>query len=339
MRFEAWPFVVLLALVPALLVLYARAFRERRKALAAFVEHELAPRLVAGTTDARRRRARAACLVGAVGLFVVALMQPKWGEGETGLPLRGRDIVVVLDVSLSMLAEDVKPNRLARAKAAARSLVATLEDEGGHRLALVTFAGRADVQSPLSRDYDLFRARLEAASVEEVAQRGSAIGGALVQAVGMLGEPDPAHSDIILLTDGEDHGGRPVDAARALAGRGFTLHTVGFGDPGRTVPVPVAGGENGAGHLVYQGQEVRTRMRRGILTAMAETGGGAYVSAGADDASLVRLYRDRIEAQPRREIESNAERQMSHRFQIFVMLAILLLGVEMVMREPTGGAA
>src|SRR5262245_20062644 len=119
MGFAVWPAVSLLVLVPVMLVLFAYAFRRRRLALAAFVTHELAPRVLPPASNPRGWP-RALCLAGAAGCLVVALMQPQWGPGGRELPLRGRDLIVLLDVSSSMLAEDVVPNRLAQAKAAAR---------------------------------------------------------------------------------------------------------------------------------------------------------------------------------------------------------------------------
>lgn len=327
MRFEAWPFAALLALVPVLLVLYAYAFRERRRALRVFIEHAPAD-LVPGASE-RWRWLRATMLLGAVAALIVALMQPQWGEGEQGLAPRGRDIVIVLDVSLSMLAEDAAPDRLTRAKAAGRALIEAARADAGHRMALLTFAGRADVQAPLTRDDHLLLERLEAASVEQAGQRGSAIGAALVQAVGMLGALEPTFTDLVLISDGEDHGGGAVEAARVLAAQGFTVHTIGIGEPGRAVPVPTGTGPD---HLVHQGQEVRTRMREGLLTAIAEAGSGAYIKA-ADDTSPADLYRDAIKAEPRREIDSEKEHPMAHRFQVFAFLALALLSLEMVLRE------
>jgi Ca-activated chloride channel homolog len=141
MRFAAWSAVYLLALVPGLLVLFGYAFRRRRQALLAFVARDLAPRLLPPAGDPRGWP-RALCLAGAAACFVVALMQPEWGPGGQELPLRGRDLIVLLDVSHSMLAEDVEPNRLAQAKTAARWLAEAVQKDGGHRLGLLTFSGR-----------------------------------------------------------------------------------------------------------------------------------------------------------------------------------------------------
>lgn len=339
MQLDAPPFaLLLLALVPALLLLQAHAFRRRSRALALLLDAEILPRLLPPERSRRRRWAGAACLVGAVACLVVALAQPRWGRGGQDLLPRGRDIVVVLDVSLSMLAEDVAPSRLGRAKAAARSLAAALGREGGHRLALVTFAGRADLHCPPTRDHALFQARLDAAGVEDVAQRGSALGQALAQSLDLLGGSDPAFTDLVLISDGEDSGSEPIEAARLVAARGFALHTVGIGDPARAVPVPVAQAGGKVQPLVYKAQTVLSRMRRGLLTATAEAAGGVYVPLETGEPSLERFYREQIAGKPRREIESSVRRgEPRHRFQLFLALAVALLALEMTMRRGAAG--
>ncbi len=244
MRFDAFPVVWLLALVPLALLLYARAFARQRAALAAFIAEGLAPRLLPGTS-ARRRWGRALCLSGALACLIVALMQPHWGQGPREVPRLGRDVVVLLDVSYSMLAEDAAPNRLTRAKAAIRALAEAVQRDGGHRLALIGFAGRADVLCPLTRDYGLFLKRLEDASADGVARRGTSIGEALRQAVRALGELAPGYADLVLVSDGEDHAGLALEAAAMLGGLGLRLHTAGVGDAERDVPIPVGDGKAG----------------------------------------------------------------------------------------------
>ncbi len=244
MRFDAFPVVWLLALVPLALLLYARAFARQRAALAAFIAEGLAPRLLPGTS-ARRRWGRALCLSGALACLIVALMQPHWGQGPREVPRLGRDVIVLLDVSYSMLAEDAAPNRLTRAKAAIRALAEAVQRDGGHRLALIGFAGRADVLCPLTRDYGLFLKRLEDASADGVARRGTSIGEALRQAVRALGELAPGYADLVLVSDGEDHAGLALEAAAMLGSLGLRLHTAGVGDPDRDVPIPVGDGKAG----------------------------------------------------------------------------------------------
>ena len=126
-------------------------------------------------------------------------------------------MIVLLDVSASMLAEDVAPNRLAQAKAAARSLALAVQRDGGHRLGLLTFAGRADVQCPLTRDYGLFLKRLDDATTDSVARRGTSIGEAVRQAMHAFGELTPGYTDFVLISDGEDHRSLPLEARRCSA--------------------------------------------------------------------------------------------------------------------------
>jgi Ca-activated chloride channel homolog len=338
MRFEAWPAVYLLALVPALLLLYARAFRRRREALAAFVEHELAPRVLPWAGNGRRWM-RALCLVGAAACLIVALMQPQWGQGARTVPLLGRDVIVLLDVSYSMLAEDARPSRLARAKAAVRDLALAVQRDGGHRLGLLTFAGRADVLCPLTRDYGLFLKRVEDASADAVGRRGTSIGEALRTSVRAFGELAPGYTDLILVSDGEDHEGLPVEAAAMVAGLGLRLHAVGVGDPERSVPIPIAKDAAGHAFLVQDGREVQTRMRRGLLVGMADAAGGVYQSLEDGGAGLDRLYAEQIAGQPRRALEAPGHHELSPRYQIFLLLAVGLLVLEVVIGRAERAAA
>jgi Ca-activated chloride channel family protein len=338
MRFAAWPAVYLLALVPGLLMLFAYALRRRREALSAFVAHELAPRVLPAE-DQRRGWARALCLAGATGCFVVALMQPEWGAGGQELPLRGRDLIVLLDVSHSMLAEDVAPNRLAQAKAAARALALAVQRDGGHRLGLLTFAGRADVQCPLTRDYGLFLKRLEDATTDGVARRGTSIGEAVRQAMRAFGELTSGYTDLVLISDGEDHQSLPLEAAQMLSLLQVDLTTVGVGDPNRSVPIPIAAGDDGGGHLVYNGEEVRSQMRSGLLVAMADGAGGVYVGGQAEPARLDQWYEENVASKPKREFPAATARELAPQYGYFVLLAIGLLILEMIMRSARGSTA
>jgi Ca-activated chloride channel family protein len=338
MRFDAWPAAYLLALVPALLLLYRHAFRRRRRALAAFVEHDLAPKVLPWVSDGRRW-ARALCLVGAAACLIVALMQPHWGRGARTLPLLGRDVIVLLDVSYSMLAEDAAPDRLTRAKAALRALAEAVQRDGGHRLGLLAFAGRADVLCPLTRDYRLFLKRLDDASADAVGRRGTSIGAALRQAVRAFGELAPGYTDLVLVSDGEDHEGLPLEAAAMLADLELRLHTVGVGDPGRSVPIPIAGDAAGHDYLVHDGQEVQTRMRQGLLVGMADAAGGAHLTLEDGAGGLAPLYAEQIAGQPRRALETAGDQELSPRYHWFLLLAGLLLALEMLIRRSRHGQA
>ncbi len=339
MRFEAWSAVWLLALLPALALVYAYAFRRRRQALADFGAQDLA----AGLPPAGRARARwgrPACLLGAVACCIVALMQPHWGQGARALPLLGRDVVVLLDVSYSMLAEDAQPNRLEHAKAAVRKLVAAVQREGGTRLGLLAFAGRADVLCPLTRDYELFLKRLGDASPDAATLHGTSIAAALRKVGGAFGELAPGYTDLILVSDGGDHGGQPAEAAAELGRRHLSLYAVGVGDPDRTALIPIAGGARQS-YLTHDGQQVRTRLESDLLTRVAAAGGGTYQRLPDGPEGLDRLYLETIAGKPRRELPAAADPELAARYQIFLLLAVLLLVLDLVLQrsgpEPASG--
>jgi len=338
MQFDAWHYAALLALLPLLLALYGRAFRQKREALAAFFERARAPGLSPGLE--RRRHWRRALLVSAAGAcLVLALMQPRWGTAVQDVPRQGRDLIVLLDVSLSMLAEDVAPNRLQRAKAAVRELVATIAAEGGHRLALVAFAGRASLRCPLTLDYRLFLERLDEAGVASVDQKGTRIGDALRQTLQSFGQLNYAYTDLILLSDGEDQGSLPLEAAGFAAAHHLSLHAVGVGDPAAAAAIPVDDGAGRRTYLTFREQEVRSRMQPDLLRQMAAATGGAYLPLAADAAGLERIYADHIEGRPQRQIDAATSEGPAHRYQWFVLLALLLLASDMLRREPGAGTA
>lgn len=341
MRLAAWPFLLLLLVLPGLGLLHRRAERRRARRRALLVDAPLAGLVLPPDRPGERRR-RLALGLGALAALALALAQPQWGEPEADAVLHGRDLVIVLDTSLSMLAQDVAPSRLALAKAAARSLVESLGAEPGHRLALLTFAGRPEVRCPLTRDRRLLLDRLESASVDDLPQRGSAIGSALVEALDMLAAPDPAFTDLVLLSDGEEQGAQAVEAleaARLLAGRGAALHTVLLGDPRRAAPIPI-GSEGGRPvPLAWQGRPVESRPRPGLMTALAEAGGGRHLALEGGDPSLAELYRRTIAAKPRRALEAAGGGERGARFQLALAVALALLALDALRGAPRRGPA
>jgi Ca-activated chloride channel family protein len=277
--------------------------------------------------------------VGAVTCLVIALMQPQWGETKEDVPRRGRDLVIMLDASLSMLAEDAAPNRLEHAKDLVRELVEDVRAEGGHRLALVTFAGRATMQSPLTLDYGLFLERLAQADPARVRVKGTLIGDALRQTLQSLGRLGPGYTDLLLITDGDDHGSLPAQTARLLAERGIRLYVVGVGDPKSGARIPLEDGNGQHTYLRYNGFEVQTRMRTDLLADMALRAEGVYLTADEGRDALARLYARHIQDLPRRQLDAQSRSVAAHRFQWFIAAALVLLGVEMALRERTVAGA
>lgn len=338
MRLAAPYMLLLLAVLPAFWLLHRRAERVRARRRAALIDAPLAG-LVLPPDRPAERRVQLALGTAALAAIILALAQPQWGADPRGGLVRGRDIVVVLDVSASMLARDVEPDRLGRAKAAVRSLVDALSGEAGHRLALVTFAGRPEVRCPPTRDRALFLDRLESAGVGDLPQRGSAIGAALAGALDMLALPDPAFADFLLISDGEDQGIQaiePVAAARLLAAAGARLHTVLIGDPQRASPIPIAGEPDRPVLLEYRGRTVESRPRPGLMTALAEAGGGRHVALGADGVGLARLHAEAIADAPQRELGTPVGGERAPRFELALAAALGLLALAALRRRAEG---
>lgn len=332
MRFAALPYLYLLWVLPGLLVLYIYAFERKRRALALFMDVALAPRLLTGLSRVRQW-CKALCLLGAVACLVLALTQPQWGKRWQDVPRRGRDLMILLDVSRSMLAEDVVPNRLERAKIDIKDLVRVLHQEGGHRLGLVVFAGRASLQCPLTLDYAFFLQKLHEVGPDTVGRGGTLIGDAIRQALHAFGTLDLHYKDIILITDGEDHESFPLEAAKAAAAQQVSIYTIGFGDPSAGARIPVHQGQNESTYMRYQGQEVRSRMQERLLLDMAQLTGGAYVPASTRAIELDRIYTKYIAPKARRHVDVATRERFIERFQWFVLAAWVLLAIEMLVGD------
>ncbi len=276
------------------------------------------------------RWAGSVLVAAALASLAVALAQPRWGREEGAAPLRGRDVVVAIDASLSMLAEDTAPNRLDRAKLAARRLAEALGRDGGHRLALVGFSGRASMLAPPTLDYNLFDVRLDSLEAGAGPVQGTRIDAVIRQILDGFEVFDEGYTDIVMISDGEDHGSVPLDAAREAAGRGVAIHTVAVGGDGAFIPVP---GRNSARTLlVYRGEPVNSRPRGDLLAQIAEISGGIALGVGADPVVMEQLYRDGIAGKPRKTREDTDDERTAHRFQWFVALALALLAVDAAQR-------
>ena len=324
---DPWSLAALL-LVVGLALFYVWARRQRARALAEFVAAVLQP-TVTPDVDPRRRTLRAGLLVTAAALIVVALAGPMWGFRWEQVRREGVDLVIALDTSRSMLATDVKPDRLARAKLAVRDLV---DEARGDRLALVPFAGTAFLQCPLTLDTGAFLQSLDAVEVGIIPRGGTALGAAIDASLEAFEGREASHQAIVLITDGESHEG-DLDAAVGRAKeRGVRIFTVGIGTTeGELIP-----GERGGFFKDRKGQVVKSRLDRDTLERIAVDTGGVYLQAAGAGLGLPELYRDHIATMDKRELESTLERRFELRYQLPLALAFLLLVIEAVLGERGG---
>ena len=315
-------------LVAPLVWLLLRALdRARTRRVAALV----GPRV--SIVSAERSQVRRATHRGllALGLLagLAACVHPTWGGDTPELEPRGADVVVCLDVSRSMLARDVAPTRLGRAQAELRALAARAR---GDRLALVAFAGEAQLLVPLTPDLRSLATLADLADPSSVRRGGTDLGAALEAALAAL-EGRPADTaSVIVLTDGEDLGGRGATAAEACARRGIVVHGVALGTAlGGKIPLETEGGtvflRDRAGGDVVSAVDA-TGLRR-----LAERTGGAFVDATTTPGALVSLYEDHILPRAREATASEGRRKRENRFQGPLLLAIGLLLADLALAD------
>jgi Ca-activated chloride channel family protein len=317
----------LLLLVPLVAWFLVHAFRRRKAALEAFAEARLLDRIAPGH-DSPRRRASAAALVAALAFGLVALAGPKWGFHWEEVRREGIDLMIAIDTSRSMLASDVRPNRLERAKLAVQDLIRQLE---GDRVGLIAFAGSAFVQCPLTHDYQAFGESLRAIDVGIIPRGGTSIGEAVRSGVAAFEGREGRHAALVVITDGENHDGDIGAAAQEALAAGIRVYTVGIGTrEGELIEVEVDGRRTFLKDR--QGQVVKSRLDEETLRTLATTTGGAYLYAQGPSLGLDELYDDYIAKMEKREIETSMKRRFQERFQIPLLLAFLLLAAEPVFR-------
>lgn len=322
-------------LVPALAGVMLYAARQRKFALRRFIEHGLLARLGASSrADPAQRALKGCLLLAALAFLVVALARPAWDPVQEEVTQRGRDVVFLLDVSRSMLAEDLPPTRLERAKLAIHDAVDRLE---GDRVALAVFAGATVVKCPLTLDYGFFRMVLDDILQESVARGGTLIGDALRTVLrdvfdGKRGN----YRDIVLITDGEDHESFPLEAAAEAGSLGVRLIAVGLGDErvGQRIPVPAPETAAGRRFLRHEGREVWTRLDSDTLRKMADaTPGGRYLNVATGTIDLGEVYRRLIGSAEGQEVGTRTLERLDEKFQIFLAVCLLLLALEMLLRD------
>jgi len=320
----------LLWALPLLFGLFLYSAGRRQQLLERFLSPNLQQRLV--FVNPVRRRWKAALILSGFALLVIGLARPAWNLQQTTVTRKGRDVVFVVDVSKSMLAEDLAPNRLERAKLAIADVIAKLQ---GDRVGLLVFAGTAAVKCPLTLDYGFFRMMLDNVSVESIERGGTMIGDAIrVVLDQMLDKQEKKYKDIVLITDGEDHESFPVEAAKEAAEKGVRLFIVGLGDENEGRRIPVTDESGRRSFMKYREQEVWSRLDADTLRTMAmATPGGRYLNVATGTIDLGEVYMQLIGSAEKKELEEETIQKYEEKFQVFLALAFLLLTLEALISE------
>jgi Ca-activated chloride channel family protein len=318
---------LLLVLPPALALFFWWAARARQRLLAQFIQTRLLSALTVGVSPARRKL-QFGCLVLAVALLLVALARPQYGFDLQKIEQRGLDIVVAVDTSKSMLAGDIAPNRLERARLATLDLMQRAKPD---RLGLVAFAGDAFLECPLTFDNTAFQQCVQALNVNTLPQGGTAIAAAIQTAQTAFKEGDH-FKVLVLFTDGEDNDGGALTAAQAAARAGLKIFTIGIGTAeGDLLRVADASG-NSDYIRDESGNVVKSHLNETLLREIASAAGGFYLPLrGAD--TMETLYERGLAPLPKAEGEERLVRRYHEQYQWPLAAAILLLLGEMFLPE------
>jgi len=308
----------------AMIIFFVWAFKARRKALHLFADPELAKELTAAV-DLKRRRIKAVLMIIACLFLFFTLARPKWGFHWEEVKRKGLDIIVAIDVSKSMLAEDVKPNRLERSKLAVKDLIRKLE---GDRIGLIAFAGSSFLQCPLTVDYSGFVLSLDTLSVHTIPRGGTSLARAIKEAIRSFEGGLKKYKVLVFITDGESHEGDSLKWAEEAKKEGIKIFCIGIGTKGGEL-IPYID-ENGRQTFVKdkKGNVVKSRLDEETLQKIALTTGGSYVRATGAEFGLDLIYEEKLSKMEKRELDSKMSKQYEERFQLFLAVGLLLLLME-----------
>ena len=338
MHWENLSFLLFLWVLPLVAGLLIYAHRKRVATARRFADPTMVQRLMPPLAGPRPWVKGAVLLLG-IACLIVAGARPRFGVFFENVTQRGVDLFVLLDVSRSMTAEDVAPNRLERAKSDIRDLLARLT---GDRAGLVVFAGKPVVKVPLTTDHGFYLTVLDEVDTSSAPRGGSLIGDGIRKCLEAMPERRDRDQVIVLITDGEDHDSFPLEAAGQATDRGVKIYTVGLGAAAEGARIPVRDESDGLHYLKHEGQEVWSRLDERLLKQIALDTAAAYVPVGTraypEGQDLGTIVEDHMAGLARGEIESQKRKRYRERFQIFVCLGVTLLLVELAIpgyRHPT----
>lgn len=327
--FEESYYLLCLWLIPVIGLLMYRGWKWKRRARALFFEPTMAARLMP-RLDGVRVWSRNVILLIALGLLFVAASGPMFGVYFEDVSRKGADIYILLDVSRSMLAEDVPPSRLQRAKSDIKDL---LQQVVGDRVGLIVFAGRPIVKVPLTTDHGFFTEILDQVDTNSAPRGGTAIGDAIRKALGAM--PSEADRDraIVLITDGEDQESMPLAAAKDAAASGVRILTVALGDDTEGARIPVRDEQGNLTYLKYEGQEVWSKVDTETLREVAKLTGGVHIPAGTGAFDLGRLYTDYLSRLQGGEYQVEQRKRFRRQYQVFLAASVILLLLYLALPE------
>lgn len=324
-RFEEPTYLYLLLLLPFLAAFYLYSNYRRRKAIRKFGDPVLMAQLMPDVSK-YRPDVKFWLVFAAIGLFAVLLARPQFGSKLETVKRQGVEVMIALDISNSMLAQDVQPSRLEKAKRLVAQLVDKMEND---KVGMIVFAGDAFTQLPITSDYISAKMFLESINPSLISKQGTAIGAAIDLATRSFTPQEGVGRAVIVITDGENHEGGAVEAAKAAAEKGIQVSVLGVGMPDGA-PIPVEGTNDF--RRDRDGNVVVTRLNEQMCQEIAQAGDGIYVRVDNSNAAQ-KVIAQEINKMAKADVETQVYTEFNEQFQAVAWIILLLLLAEMLILE------
>ena len=324
-RFEHLDHFYALALIPVLTIFFIWMRRKRLKALLRFGETDLVKRLMPQVSNIKHQL-KFGVLMLAFGLLVIAWANPQLGTKREKAKRKASDVIIALDISNSMLSDDIKPSRLELARAFTLDLVQALK---GERIGSIVFAGNAYLQMPLTTDYAAAAMFIKSSNPNQAPTQGTAISEAIDVAERAFGDKVKGNKVLIIISDGEDHDSEAIERAKKAKDNGLVVFTVGVGSTeGGFMPIDFGGTTDYKRD--EKGQPIKTKLNEKMLKELATVSEGEYFNI-ANTKNVIEALQNRIEKVEKREMELRSFSEYESYFQYFVLFALLILVLEFMM--------
>ena len=324
-RFEEPTYLYLLLLLPFLAAFYLYSNYRRRKAIRKFGDPVLMAQLMPDVSK-YRPDVKFWLVFAAIGLFAVLLARPQFGSKLETVKRQGVEVMIALDISNSMLAQDVQPSRLEKAKRLVAQLVDKMEND---KVGMIVFAGDAFTQLPITSDYISAKMFLESIDPSLISKQGTAIGAAINLAARSFTPQEGVGRTVIVITDGENHEGGAVEAAKAAAEKGIQVNVLGVGMP-EGAPIPIEGTNDY--RRDREGNVIVTRLNEQMCQEIAQAGDGIYVRVDNSNAAQ-KVIAQEINKMAKADVETQVYTEFNEQFQAVAWIILLLLLAEMLILE------
>ena len=316
-----------LLVIPVLIALFWYSRIRRKQALALFGQKEILSVLMPNVSSGRPIL-KFVILMLALGSIIIAIARPQFGSKLKTEKRKGIELIIALDVSNSMMAEDIGPNRLERSKRAISQLVDKLSND---KIGLIVFAGDAYTQLPITADYVSAKLFLNSISTNIVPTQGTAIGAAIELGMKSFNPQFQGSKAMIIITDGENHEDDAIGAAKAAAEQGIVIYTIGMGLP-QGGPIPDYSNGMKSYRKDREGNTVVTKLDEPMLQKIAEAGKGAYIRANNAQVGLNNLFSE-VNKMEKSELETQIYADYDDKFQYFIGLALFLILLDFMVLE------